>query len=216
MVDPGYVVDLGAYGAPDQPHNPDPPRYRDGPAWPGAAREVTFACLAEPALFLGLLALARIGDGLSLSGFFGGHVAGAWTTAAPTMVLVVGGLFIVVLVENSRIPFDDPNTHLELTMIHEVMVLDHGGPALGAVLYGAAVKLFVLSTLVARLIVPVGSVQPVIHWPMFIASMLLVAVLIGIVESVMARLRLLHVPNLLVGACLLTGLGFILLLGSSS
>ena len=58
--------------------------------------------------------------------------------------------FIVLLAENSRIPFDDPNTHLELTMIHEVMVLDHGGPAFGMILYGAALKLFVLSALVIR------------------------------------------------------------------
>lgn len=180
----------------------------------GAAREVTFACLAEPAMFFGLLALARLTGGLSLSVFFGPQLAPAWVSAAPTMVLVLGGLFIVLLVENSRIPFDDPNTHLELTMIHEVMVLDHGGPALGTVLYGAAVKLFVLSTLIVRLAVPLATEQPLLRWSVFIASMLTVAVVIGIVESIMARLRLLHVPNLLVGACLLTGFGFVLLLGS--
>ncbi len=180
----------------------------------GAAREVTFACLAEPALFFGLLALARLTEGLSLSAFFGPSVATAWVDAAPSMVLVLAGLFIVLLAENSRIPFDDPNTHLELTMIHEVMVLDHGGPALGTVLYGASVKLFVLSTLVARLAVPLETGQPLLRWPVFVASMLLVAVVIGLVESSMARLRLLHVPNLLVGACLLTGFGFVLLLGS--
>jgi formate hydrogenlyase subunit 4 len=180
----------------------------------GAAREVTFACLAEPALFFGLLALARLTGALSLSGLFGHQIASAWVTAAPTMVLVLGGLFIVLLVENSRIPFDDPNTHLELTMIHEVMVLDHGGPALGAVLYGAAVKLFVLSTLIVRLAVPLSTDQPLVRWAVFIAATLAVAAVIGVVESIMARLRLLHVPNLLVGACLLTAFGFVLLLGS--
>ncbi len=180
----------------------------------GAAREVTFACLAEPALFFGMLALARLSGGLSLSSFFGGHIPAAWVSAAPTMVLVLAGLFIVVLVENSRIPFDDPNTHLELTMIHEVMVLDHGGPALGAVLYGAAIKLYVLSSLVVRMAIPLSTDQPVLRWPVFILSMLAVAALIGVIESIMARLRLLHIPNLLVGACLLTGFGFVLLLGS--
>lgn len=180
----------------------------------GAAREVTFACLAEPALFFGLLALARLSEGLSLSAFFGPHIATAWVTSSPSMVLVLAGLFVVLLAENSRIPFDDPNTHLELTMIHEVMVLDHGGPALGTVLYGASVKLFVLSTLVVRLAIPLVTDQPLLRWPVFIAAMLLVAVVIGLVESVMARLRLLHVPNLLVGACLLTGFGFVLVLGA--
>src|SRR5438128_281423 len=133
----------------------------------GAAREVTFACLAEPALFLGLMALARLTGGLSLSALFGDGLAAAWLTAAPSMVLIFAGLFIVLLVENSRIPFDDPNTHLELTMIHEVMVLDHGGPALGTALYGAAVKLFVLSALVARLMAPFASDNPLVHWPAF-------------------------------------------------
>jgi formate hydrogenlyase subunit 4 len=180
----------------------------------GAAREVTFACLAEPALLLGMLALARLTGGLNLSLLFGEGVSAGWTVAAPTMVLVLGGIFIVLLVENCRIPFDDPGTHLELTMIHEVMVLDHGGPALGAVLYGAAVKLFVLSSLVARLVVPDWANGPMLRWPVFILGVLAVAVVIGVVESIMARLRLLHIPNLLVGACLLTGFGFILLLGS--
>jgi formate hydrogenlyase subunit 4 len=182
----------------------------------GAAREVTFACLAEPAVFLGLLALARLAGGLSLSALLGGHIGAAWTHAAPTMVLVLGGFFIVLLVENSRIPFDDPNTHLELTMIHEVMILDHSGPALGTVLYGASVKLFVLSSVVARLVLPVWTDQPLVRWPLFVAAVLLVAAAIGVVESVMARLRLPLVPNLLVGACLLTAFGYILLLGTAA
>ncbi|CAG1008788.1 Formate hydrogenlyase subunit 4 [Phycisphaerales bacterium] len=182
----------------------------------GAAREVTFACLAEPAMFFGLLALARLTGGLSLSGLFGGQVLEAWTSAAPTMVLVLGGFFIVLLVENSRIPFDDPNTHLELTMIHEVMVLDHGGPALGTVLYGAAVKLFVLAAIVVRLAMPAWTDDPLLRWPVFAGSMLLVAVLIGVIESIMARLRLPLVPNLLMGACVLTAFGFVLVLGATS
>jgi formate hydrogenlyase subunit 4 len=128
------------------------------------------------------------------------------------MVLLLAGMFIVLLAENCRIPFDDPNTHLELTMIHEVMVLDHSGPALGVVLYGAAVKLFVVGAVVARLIVPVSTGNLALDWLVFGAAILVVTVLIGIVESVMARLRLVNVPNLLVGACLLTGFGFVLLL----
>src|SRR5262249_14184587 len=117
----------------------------------GAAREVTFACLAEPALFLGLLVLAKLSGSLELAGMVGGTVAAQWATAAPSLALVLLSWFIVMLVENCRIPFDDPNTHLELTMIHEVMVLDHSGPALGMILYGAALKLFVFGALVVRL-----------------------------------------------------------------
>ena len=123
----------------------------------GAAREATYACLAEPALFLGFLAMARATGSASLSGFLGPDLALAWDGAAASLVLVGAGLFIVLLAENSRIPIDDPNTHLELTMIHEVMVLDHGGPDLALILYGAALKLWVLGALVVGLVVPVRS-----------------------------------------------------------
>jgi formate hydrogenlyase subunit 4 len=178
----------------------------------GAAREVTFACLAEPAMFLGLLALARVTGSLELSGLLGGGLAHAWAGAAPTMLMVLAGLFIVALAENCRIPVDDPTTHLELTMIHEVMVLDHSGPALAAILYGAAVKLFVIGSILARLAVPVTSGFLVLDWIVFLIAMVLFAVAVGVVESIMARLRLVQVPNLLIGAGLLTGFGFVLLL----
>jgi formate hydrogenlyase subunit 4 len=175
----------------------------------GAAREATFSALAEPALFFGLLVLGRLSRSLSLQAMLeGGH----WPPrAAASLVLVVAALFIVLLAENSRIPFDDPNTHLELTMIHEVMVLDHGGPALGAVLYGASLKLFVLAALVVGIALPDLGPNPFIAWGAVITCLLAVAVAIGVVESVMARLRLVHVPSLLVAACLLSAFGIVLL-----
>jgi formate hydrogenlyase subunit 4 len=178
----------------------------------GAAREVTFACMTEPAFFLGLLVLAKLSGSLQLAGMFGGSLASHWTTAGASLALVLLSWFIVLLAENSRIPFDDPNTHLELTMIHEVMVLDHSGPALGMILYGAALKLFVLGALVVRLAFPLTTGIPWLDWPLFVAGMLVVAVTIGVVESTMARLRLTHVPILLVAACLLSAFGVILLL----
>ncbi len=177
----------------------------------GAARETTFACFAEPALMLGLLAISRATGSIELSQMFGSGMSHAWISAPPTLVLVLLGLFLIALLENCRIPFDDPNTHLELTMIHEVMVLDHGGPALGIVLYGAAIKLFVFAALVARMIVPVHTGRAIVDALVFACAVGLVAVIVGVVESVMARLRLVHVSNLLIGACLLTGFGFLLL-----
>jgi formate hydrogenlyase subunit 4 len=168
--------------------------------------------MTEPAFFLGLLVLAKLSGSLQLAGMFGGSLASHWTTAGASLALVLLSWFIVLLAENSRIPFDDPNTHLELTMIHEVMVLDHSGPALGMILYGAALKLFVLGALVVRLAFPVSTGIPWLDWPLFVAGMLVVAVTIGVVESTMARLRLTHVPILLVAACLLSAFGVILLL----
>jgi formate hydrogenlyase subunit 4 len=177
----------------------------------GAAREVTFACLAEPAFFLGLLVLAKLSGSLQLADMLGGSLASHWMTATASLALVLISWFIIMLAENSRIPFDDPNTHLELTMIHEVMVLDHSGPAFGMILYGASLKLFVFGALLVRLAFPQMTGLGWLAWPFFVAGMLVFAVAIGVVESTMARLRLTHIPALLLAACLLSAFGIILL-----
>jgi formate hydrogenlyase subunit 4 len=177
----------------------------------GAAREVTFACLAEPALFMGLLVLARLSGSMQLASMLGDSLAANWATSGAALALVLLSWFIVLLVENCRIPFDDPNTHLELTMIHEVMVLDHSGPALGMILYGAAIKLFIFGALVVRLAFPLTIGSPWLAWPVFVGEMLVVAVVVGVVESTMARLRMTQIPVLLVASCLLSAFGIILL-----
>jgi formate hydrogenlyase subunit 4 len=177
----------------------------------GSVREVTYACLAEPAFFFGLLVLARLSGSLSLGGMLGSNLQSAWMTAGASLVLVVMSWMIVLLVENCRIPFDDPNTHLELTMIHEVMVLDHSGPAFGMILYGAALKLFLFGALVVRLVLPFSTGNTYLDWGVFVVGILLLAFVVGVVESVMARLRLVHIPRLLVAASLLSAFGIILL-----
>jgi formate hydrogenlyase subunit 4 len=91
------------------------------------------------------------------------------------------------------------------------MVLDHGGPAFGMILYGAAVKLFVMGALVVRIAIPYDGADPWSGRAVFVGGMLLLAVVIGVVESVMARLRLLQIPSLLVAACVLSGFGVVLL-----
>jgi len=115
------------------------------------------------------------------------------------------------LVENCRIPFDDPNTHLELTMIHEVMVLDHSGPAFGMILYAASIKLFLFAALIARIAIPFATGSQWLDWPVLLVATCGVAVAVGVVESSMARVRLTHIPTLLVAACLLSAFGILLL-----
>ncbi|HSN69455.1 MAG TPA: NADH-quinone oxidoreductase subunit H, partial [Thermoanaerobaculia bacterium] len=176
----------------------------------GAARELTFAALAEPALFLGLLALARISGSLSLSSILEIQPE-SWRSATAPLVLIVASWSIVLLAENARVPFDDPSTHLELTMIHEAMVLDHSGPAFGAILYGAAIKLFVFSALVAHVLLPpMGSALA--DAGATLVATVGVAIAIGVVESGMARLRLARVPQLLVTASLIAGFAVVLVL----
>jgi len=116
-----------------------------------------------------------------------------------------------MLCENSRIPVDDPNTHLELTMIHEVMVLDHGGVDLAFILYGAALKLWVFGALIVGVLIPWRFDVPWLDGALFLGGMAVLAVGIGLVESGMARLRLTRVPPLLMGASVLSVLALILM-----
>jgi formate hydrogenlyase subunit 4 len=182
----------------------------------GASREAAFSALAEPLFFLALMVLTSLCLGLghgtdtafSLSTIFGGQTAEAWLTGKGELLLLPVIFFVLLLVENCRIPVDDPNTHLELTMIHEAMVLDHSGPNLALILYGASLKLWFFAALVAGLITPALPL-----WQQLgvrVGIVLLLAVTVGIVESCMARLRLERVPYLLGVAAAMGALTLIL------
>ena len=178
----------------------------------GASREVTVAAFAEPALFLTFVALVLATGNLSLGGALGAPLTQAWPTAAPALAMVTASLFLVLLAEGSRVPVDDPATHLELTMIHEVMVLDHSGPDLAWILYGGALKLALFGALLVGAVVPRAGLAPAAGLAVLVLGLLAVAVLVGIVESVMARLRLSRVPQFLTAASALAALAVILLL----
>lgn len=176
----------------------------------GASREVQISALAEPALILGLTVLACAARSLSLSDIISAMTPDIWLTAGPAIVLVVAALFIVFLAENSRIPVDDPNTHLELTMIHEVMILDYSGPDLALVLYAAALKLWVLGALIVNLVISPFGLSGFAGASAFVAGMIVLAVIVGIVESTMARISFLKLPRLLVTATALSVIAFVL------
>ena len=176
----------------------------------GASREVTFSALAEPALFLGWAAIARQTGTLSLTSMLGSVSTAMWMRAAPALGLTIAGLGIVFIAENARIPVDDPTTHLELTMIHEVMVLDHGGPDFAMIQYAAALKMWLLGAVIIAIAVPWHSGDPLLDGGFAIAGMLGLAVATGIIESSMARLRLLRVTQLLIAAIVLSGLALAL------
>ncbi|MBI1967213.1 MAG: NADH-quinone oxidoreductase subunit H [Gemmatimonadetes bacterium] len=176
----------------------------------GASREVTIATFAEPTLFLCFIALVLATGDLSLSGMLGTPLAAAWPRAGASLSLVGVSLFVLLLAENSRVPVDDPATHLELTMIHEVIVLDHSGPDLALILYGSALKLALFGVLVVSVFVPRAGLSGPAAVAVLFAGLGVVAVAVGVVESVMARLRLTRVPQLLVGAAALALFGIIL------
>jgi formate hydrogenlyase subunit 4 len=162
----------------------------------GAAREVSYAVLTEAAMVAAILSLSVQSGSISL-------VTMLLPAAGPGMVLLAAGLFIVLLAENCRVPFDDPNTHLELTMIHEVMVLDHSGPPLATILHGASMKLLLFSVLLVQAVLPLGGLSPLAATGLLAGGVLLVTFGVGITESLLARLAFKRVPLLLTVAFLL-------------
>ena len=180
----------------------------------GASREVAFGSLVEPGLFLCFAALAVATDSTTLSVMVGQRLGVVWTAAAPALVMVGASLFLLGLAENGRVPVDDPATHLELTMIHEVMILDHSGPDLALVLYAGAVKLALFGALLVSVLVPRGALPALGSVAALIVGLAAVAVAVGVVESVMARLRLTRVPQFLVAASVLSTFAIMLLLST--
>ncbi len=177
----------------------------------GASREMQFSMLAEPVLLVGLAALARGTGCLTLSDIAANISWQAWSQYGEGLILIVVALMAVFLVENARIPIDDPNTHLELTMIHEVMVLDHGGPDLAYILYGSALKLWTLSVLLVNIMIPIHTDLLLLNVVVSLLGVLCWAVVVGVIESTMARLALIRIPQFLVGAGALSVLALILI-----
>lgn len=176
----------------------------------GSAREVTFAALTEPGLFFAFLVFVKISGSMSLNQML--HINshfGLSGNIAP-LVMVILGLAIILLAENSRIPVDDPNTHLELTMIHEVMVLDHSGPLFGIIEYASSIKLFILSSFLLNIIIPAYTLHSWLNWIIYLAGLFAIAAAIGVIESVTARLRMSRVPLFIISSILLCGSAFIL------
>jgi formate hydrogenlyase subunit 4 len=175
----------------------------------GASREAAFSALAEPTLFLVLAVLCLPAGSPSFEGAWKAVSWAAPGLARAPLLAAAAALFAIILAENSRIPVDDPNTHLELTMIHEVMVLDHSGPDLAFILYGSMVKLFVFGGLLIHVVLPFPAGDLGRGLLLFLGGQLALALLIGVVESIMARLRLVRVPQFLVGAFAVAAVGLV-------
>lgn len=176
----------------------------------GASREAWFGALAEPAILLSMAALALVTGGESLSGFLGFFSEATWRDHFVSLLFAALALFLTALAENARIPVDDPNTHLELTMIHEAMLLDHGGPDLALAEYAASLKLWIMGALVVGFTLPARHGGFWLDAVIFLVGMLAFAALIGVVESRMARLRMSKVRQFLAGAAALAVLSLLM------
>jgi formate hydrogenlyase subunit 4 len=168
----------------------------------GSSRDMTIAALAEPALMLGLFASALAAGTMNLGVLVRGLVqqGPSWH---PSDLLAFAGLLIIVIAETGRIPVDNPATHLELTMIHEAMVLEYAGPDLAIVEWASAVKELVYLSLLVNLFMPIGiamSLAPLallVGFVTWAGKVLLLAVFVTLVESTNAKLRLFRVPELI-------------------
>jgi len=157
----------------------------------GASREACFSTIVEPAFFIMMASIGALSQNYSFSSFKS-ILAGAGVYGYLIIALVAITLFIMLLIEGCRVPVDDPTTHLELTMIHEVMILDNSGVDLGFITWASAIKMFLFEALIANLLIPTGL--PLV-WTVlaFIAIVLILAIIIGTVESAIARFRMTHV-----------------------
>ncbi|HBI16494.1 MAG TPA: hydrogenase [Desulfobulbaceae bacterium] len=161
----------------------------------GAAREVFFGFLAEATIFLVFLQFALLSGQYSLASFLAGSKAiNISSQAGFLLVLIIPAIFFVMLTENARVPVDDPATHLELTMIHEVMILDHSGPDLAIIEAGVFARMLFYATFIANLLLPRGyglGTQILL----FSLLVLLLYIGIGVLESITARLKMDQVPK---------------------
>jgi formate hydrogenlyase subunit 4 len=175
----------------------------------GASREMTIAALAEPTVLMAVFALsARVGS-TNLPAIVAAGAADGSRLASPASLLAAVALAVVVLAETGRLPVDNPSTHLELTMVHEAMVLEYSGPDLAMVELGAAMRLTILLGLWSSLFIPFGIATGTGLGPLalgllvFAAKVAVLGTVLAAGEVFMAKLRLFRVPELLAGSFLL-------------
>jgi formate hydrogenlyase subunit 4 len=171
----------------------------------GASRELQFSALAEPIVFIVLGFLVFLSGDFSLSSVLSGISPSEWKNNVIPLFLVFFAFVAVFLLENCRVPFDDPETHLELTMIHEAMLLDVGGPDLAFALYGAALKFELLAAFLVMMLMPCFG-NGWLHVLALFSGIGIISVATGVIESVMARMRFLKSPQTLMGAAIAAAL----------
>ena len=168
----------------------------------GASRDMTIAALAEPAVMLGLFTSALAAGSMNLGVLVRGLLQQG-LSLHPSDLLALAGLFIILIAETGRIPVDNPDTHLELTMAHEGMILEYSGRPLGLLLLGGHVKQLVMLSLLAAFFLPWGSARDLtapalaLGLVAYVLKVTVLAAALGLTESLNAKLRVFKVPELL-------------------
>ncbi len=181
----------------------------------GSSREMTISALAEPAMMLAIFTVALSANSTNLSEVAHSAIGQSWRFLAPSQVLAFAALFIVLIAETGRIPVDNPATHLELTMIHEAMILEYSGPYLALIEWGAWIKQLILMTLLINTFYPfglstdMGLLNLATGCASYLLKLLFLSALVVLVETTNAKIRLFRVPELLAVAFVLGALALI-------
>jgi formate hydrogenlyase subunit 4 len=181
----------------------------------GSSREMTISALAEPAMMLAIFTVAIGAGSTNLSEVVRTAIGQNWQFLAPAQMLAWGALFLVLIAETGRIPVDNPATHLELTMIHEAMILEYSGPYLALIEWGASIKQLILMALLVNCFWPFGlqrgwsAATALSGLGLLLVKLLALSCAIVLVETTNAKLRLFRVPELLAVAFTLGALALI-------
>jgi formate hydrogenlyase subunit 4 len=181
----------------------------------GSSREMTISALAEPTLMLAVFTVAIGAGSTTLAEIARAAIGQQWRFLAPSQMLASTALFLVIIAETGRIPVDNPATHLELTMIHEAMILEYSGPYLALIEWAASIKQLLLMTLLINVFWPFGlaaswagvGVLAGLGW--LILKLLLLSCAMVLVETVNAKMRLFRVPELMAVAFVLGALALV-------
>ena len=183
----------------------------------GSSREMMISSLVEPSLLISLFTMGLIAKSTSFHAIMKMSAAEGLIVTRPVYILLFLAIFIVLLAETARIPVDDPATHLELTMVHEAMLLEYSGRHLALMEYAAVVKQLIFITLLANIFIPLDGLIPVgnfilaliISLVVFVIKTVFISALVAAVEVSTVKLRLFSVPNLAALSFILAFLGFV-------
>ncbi len=182
----------------------------------GSSREMSIASIIEPAMMLAIFTVAVTAGSTDLSIIVNRLSTTPASMVHPSHVLAFIGLFIVTIAETGRIPVDNPATHLELTMIHEAMILEYSGRYLAFIEWASQIKLLIFLSLLANMFVPIGmaadvsSISLIIGIAAFTIKVFVLAIIVALIETLNAKLRLFRVPELLMVAFVLSLIALIL------
>lgn len=175
----------------------------------GSSREIMISFLFEPSLLVSFFTLGLISNTTSINGIFKYSEELGLGVLQPTYLLLFFAIFIILIAETSRIPVDDPATHLELTMVHEAMILEYSGKYLALIEYGAAIKQLIFITVLANAFIPISIEITLVSIAVYVLKIVFISMLVALIEVSTVKLRLFRISELAAFSFIISFLAFI-------